>query len=173
LVQQAFEVVDPDPRSFVAALARAVDEMRAGRNPLDDGGVVGLFASPQQRTVLQQVQALMSLVEGHGNFVMDGPDVVGVRSTPGGWALILLAAVGLLAMIGAVVGQFVAWIGAVINTAQLPDKTWFIVLLVCGLLSFGFAAMVIYLIAGPQDAQPRPVPPIPAQPVAGRGAPVA
>ena len=71
LVQQAFEVVDPDPRSFVAALARAVDEMRAGRNPLDDGGVVGLFASPQQRTVLQQVQALMSLVEGHGNFVMD------------------------------------------------------------------------------------------------------
>jgi hypothetical protein len=113
------------------------------------------------------------LAYANGNFVMDAPDVVGVRSSPGGWALILLAVVGLLAMIGAIIGQFVAWIGAVINTAQLPDKTWFIVLLVCGLLSFGFVAMVIYLIAGPKDAQPRPVPPIPAQPPVGRSAPVA
>src|SRR3954462_12725882 len=100
----------------------------------------------------------------NGNFIMDGADVVGVQSTPGGWALILLAVVGLLAMIGAVIAQFVAWIGAGINTAQLPDKTWFIVLLVCGLLSLGFVAMVISLIAGPKDAQPRPAPPIPAQP---------
>ena len=71
LVQQAFEVVDPDPRSFARALSRAVDEVRNGRNPLDEGGVVALFATPDQRTVLQQVQALMSLVEGHGNFVMN------------------------------------------------------------------------------------------------------
>src|SRR5512133_3009674 len=102
------------------------------------------------------------LAYANGNFVMDGPDVVGVRSTPGGWALILLAVVGLLAVLGAVVAQFVAWIGAVINTAQQQDKTWFVVLLVCGLLSFGFIAIVIYLIAGPADPQPAPaLPPIP------------
>jgi putative hydrolase len=53
------------------AVTKAVDEIRAGRNPLDDGGVVGLFASPEQRGVLTQVQALMSLLEGHGNVVMD------------------------------------------------------------------------------------------------------
>ena len=65
----------------------------------------------------------------------------------------------LLAMIGAVIGQFVAWIGALINTSQLQDKTWFVVLLVCGLLSFGFVAMVIYLVAGPPDPRPRAVMP--------------
>jgi hypothetical protein len=110
----------------------------------------------------------------NGNFIMDGADVVGVQSTPGGWALILLAVVGLLAMIGAVIAQFVAWIGAVINTSELQDKTWFIILLVSGLLSFGFIAMVIYLVAGPADPQPRAVlPPIPMQQADGKHTPVA
>ncbi len=71
LVRQAFDLVDPDPRTMLRAVTKAVDEIRAGRNPLDDGGVVGLFASPEQRGVLTQVQALMSLLEGHGNVVMD------------------------------------------------------------------------------------------------------
>ncbi|HYL52510.1 MAG TPA: zinc-dependent metalloprotease [Acidimicrobiia bacterium] len=71
LVRQAFDLVDPDPRTVLRAVTKAVDEIRAGRNPLDDGGVVGLFASPEQRGVLSQVQALMSLLEGHGNVVMD------------------------------------------------------------------------------------------------------
>jgi hypothetical protein len=114
------------------------------------------------------------LAYANGNFVMDGPDVVGVRSTPSGWALILLAIVGMFTMIGALVAQFVAWIAAVVNTAQLPDKTWFIVLLVCGLLSFGFVATVVYLIAGPPVPQPRSVlPAVPAQPPASPRTPVA
>jgi hypothetical protein len=50
--------------------------------------------------------------------------------------------------------QLAAWIGAVINTYQLPDKAWFAVLLVGGVLGvafalFGFATMIAYLIAGP------------------------
>jgi putative hydrolase len=64
------EVIDPDPKRLVRALQRAVEEVRAGRNPLD-GGLVGLLASDEQREVLDQVQALMSLLEGHGNVVMD------------------------------------------------------------------------------------------------------
>jgi hypothetical protein len=112
--------------------------------------------------------------DANGNFIMDGPDVVRVRSTPAGWALITLAIVGLLAMIGGVVAQFVAWIGAVISTSQLQDKTWFVVLLVCGLLSFGFIAMVIYLIARPADSQPHLTrAPIPAQPASNGRTPVA
>ncbi|HEY5076838.1 MAG TPA: zinc-dependent metalloprotease [Acidimicrobiia bacterium] len=71
LVREALELVDPDPRTMLRAVSTAVDEVRAGRNPLDEGGLVGLFASPAQRGVLGQVQALMSVLEGHGNVVMD------------------------------------------------------------------------------------------------------
>ena len=71
LVEQALAIVDPDPGRLVQAMVRAADEIRKGRNPLDDGGLVALFASQQQRGVLAQVQALMSLLEGHGNSVMN------------------------------------------------------------------------------------------------------
>jgi coenzyme F420 biosynthesis associated uncharacterized protein len=71
LVREALELVDPDPRTILRAVSSAVDEVRAGRNPLDEGGLVGLFASPAQRGVLGQVTALMSVLEGHGNVVMD------------------------------------------------------------------------------------------------------
>ena len=53
------------------AVVHAVDEMRQGRNPIDEGGVVALFASAEQRETLARVQALMSLLEGHGNAVMN------------------------------------------------------------------------------------------------------
>jgi putative hydrolase len=71
LVEQALTIVDPDPGRLVQAMMRAADELRKGHNPLDDGGLVALFASPEQRGVLAQVQALMSLLEGHGNSVMN------------------------------------------------------------------------------------------------------
>ena len=61
----------PTRKAFMQAVSRALDEVRAGRNPLDEGGVVGLFASTEQRGVLAQVQSLMSVLEGHGNVVMD------------------------------------------------------------------------------------------------------
>src|SRR5882672_12904602 len=70
LVQQVFELVDPDPRTLARALSNAVDAIKRGQNPLDEGGLVSLIASPEQRGVLGQVQALMSLLEGHGNVVM-------------------------------------------------------------------------------------------------------
>ena len=71
LVESALSSIDPDPRRLVQALARAADEFRNGRNPLDDGGLVALLASDEQRGALAQVQALMSLLEGHGNAVMN------------------------------------------------------------------------------------------------------
>jgi len=71
LVERSLTMVDPDPRRLVQAMARAADEIRHGRNPLDEGGLVGLLASPEQRGVLAEVQALMSLLEGHGNTVMN------------------------------------------------------------------------------------------------------
>lgn len=40
-------------------------------DPIGDAGILGLLASHDQRGVLDRVQALMSLLEGHGHVVMD------------------------------------------------------------------------------------------------------
>jgi coenzyme F420 biosynthesis associated uncharacterized protein len=71
LVQQTLESVDPDPKRFLDALGKVVDDLRAGRKPLDDGGIVTLLATPEQRLVLDKVGGLMSLLEGHGDITMD------------------------------------------------------------------------------------------------------
>lgn len=71
LVEQTLSAVDPDPKRFIDALRRAVEEMRAGRNPLDEGGLIGLLATAEQQQAFQQVQGLMSLLEGHGDVTMD------------------------------------------------------------------------------------------------------
>ena len=71
LVDASLGMIEPDPKRLVRALERAAECARKGRNPLDDGGLVALFATDEQRAVIDQVQALMSLLEGHGNVVMD------------------------------------------------------------------------------------------------------
>jgi coenzyme F420 biosynthesis associated uncharacterized protein len=78
LVEQMLDAVDPDPRRFIDSIARAAESMRSGKNPLADGGVMGLVASREQREVLDQVSGLMSLLEGHGDVTMDraGADLV-------------------------------------------------------------------------------------------------
>ena len=85
----------------------------------------------------------------NGVLIMEGPDVVGVAPGAVGWTSLALAVIGGLAVLGGFIGGLVAWIGALVNTAELEDKTWFIILLVLGLLSFGFIAMIAYIIAGP------------------------
>jgi coenzyme F420 biosynthesis associated uncharacterized protein len=71
LVERTLAGVDPDPKVFVAALRRAVDEIRAGRNPLDEGGLLTLIAGPEQKAAIQEIGGLMSLLEGHGDITMD------------------------------------------------------------------------------------------------------
>lgn len=70
LVDQAMSVVTPDPRRLVQGLRRAADSVRAGRNPLEEAGLLGLVAPPEQLEVISRIQALMSLLEGHGDVTM-------------------------------------------------------------------------------------------------------
>lgn len=84
-----------------------------------------------------------------GAIVVSGAPPSTVDITPFGWSMILLGILAVLAMVIGSLAGLVAWIGALINTAQIDDKTWFILLLVLGLLSFGFVAMIAYVIAGP------------------------
>ncbi len=64
-------------------LGRISSEIRAARqagmDPIGDQGILGLIASPGQRDVIDKVQALMSLLEGHGHVVMDR---IGEREIP-------------------------------------------------------------------------------------------
>lgn len=71
LVDDLLGSIDPDPRRVVDALRAALEELRRGRNPLDDGGLVALLATPEHRGTIARVQALMTLLEGHGNRVMN------------------------------------------------------------------------------------------------------
>jgi hypothetical protein len=80
-------------------------------------------------------------------FIMDGSDVVGFRATPVTWTMVGIGVAGVLLVIGGAVGQFVAWIGALVRTVALTDKTWFVILLVTGLLGAGLVGMIVYLIA--------------------------
>jgi coenzyme F420 biosynthesis associated uncharacterized protein len=71
LVNDLLGSIDPDPKHVVTALRAALEEMRRGRNPLDDGGLAALLASPEHRGTIGRVQSLMTLLEGHGNRVMN------------------------------------------------------------------------------------------------------
>lgn len=72
------------------------------------------------------------------------------------WTTVSFMIVGFfIAAVGGVV-QITAWIGALVNTYQLQDKTWFGVLLAGGLIGLafslvGFAAMVAYVVSGPDS----------------------
>ncbi len=71
LVNQGLGSLDPDPSRFAEVLRRMTEEIRAGRNPLRDNGALGLVATPEQLEGLHRIQALMSLLEGHGDVTMD------------------------------------------------------------------------------------------------------
>jgi hypothetical protein len=85
-------------------------------------------------------------------FVMSGSDIIGIQGGAVAWSTLGLAAVGLVAIVGAMITGLAAWIGALLNTWQLESKTWFAVLLLTGIFNFGFIAMIAYLIAGPDGS---------------------
>lgn len=70
------------------------------------------------------------------------------------WTTVGFIIAGCVIALAGIAAQLVAWIGAVINTNALADKTWFYVLLIGGLIGLvvglaQFAVMIAYVIAGP------------------------
>jgi coenzyme F420 biosynthesis associated uncharacterized protein len=73
------DATDVDPAALARRLRAAVQSLRSG----DGGSFVELVQSPEQRVVLDRITGVMSLLEGHAEFVMDGvgPGVVPTVST--------------------------------------------------------------------------------------------
>ncbi len=71
LVQQLVASAKPES----GRLTRVVDELKMaaskGEPLIGESGLFGLFASDDQRALVDRVQALMSLLEGHGHVIMD------------------------------------------------------------------------------------------------------
>jgi coenzyme F420 biosynthesis associated uncharacterized protein len=70
-VNSMLGMVDPDPAQLFRVIGRIAEAIRTGRSPLEDGGLVALFASNEQRATLDRLGGLMSLLEGHGDVTMD------------------------------------------------------------------------------------------------------
>jgi coenzyme F420 biosynthesis associated uncharacterized protein len=82
LVNATLGSVDPDPKRLLDALRRSADAIRAGRNPLDEGGLITLLATPEQFVAIQQIGGLMSLLEGHGDVTMDRAGAEAIPNAP-------------------------------------------------------------------------------------------
>jgi coenzyme F420 biosynthesis associated uncharacterized protein len=59
-----------DARKLIASVRRALEEARRSGEGREMG-VLFLLMTPKQRETFRRMQALMSLLEGHANFVMD------------------------------------------------------------------------------------------------------
>jgi hypothetical protein len=112
--------------------------------------------------------AVVAIAIANNVFVMNGPDIIGLRGSALAWSLLPVGFVGVLAVLGGLVAGLVAWIGALLNTWQLESKAWFTGLLLLGMFNFGFFAMVAFVVAAPDGAGDAAVRPAQA---AGRATP--
>jgi coenzyme F420 biosynthesis associated uncharacterized protein len=80
LVGELLEPLQADPSGLGETLQRVFVEVRAGRNPLEESGVMGMLATPEQRLALSKISGMMSLLEGHGDVTMDR---AGAAEVPG------------------------------------------------------------------------------------------
>ncbi|WP_236243234.1 zinc-dependent metalloprotease [Streptomyces sp. CC228A] len=81
-IQSFLGATDVDPATVLERLREAAQAL-TGARPEDDGddggrSLVDLVQSPEQREILGRLTAVMSLLEGHADYVMDGvgPQVV-------------------------------------------------------------------------------------------------
>ena len=67
-----------DPAAILHRLRAAADAMAGAVRGSDGGSLIDAVATPAQREIMDRLTAVMTLVEGHGDYVMDavGPQVV-------------------------------------------------------------------------------------------------
>lgn len=71
LVEKLVETSKPESGQIQRVASELREAAAAGAPLVDETGIFGIFATPAQREVINRVQALMALLEGHGHVVMD------------------------------------------------------------------------------------------------------
>lgn len=71
LVSELVASAVPEPGRWARIIAEVRKSNTDGEPLIGETGLFGLFASTSQKDLLERVQALMSLLEGHGHVVMD------------------------------------------------------------------------------------------------------
>ena len=79
LIRGYFDSLDLDAGTLSERFKAAIRRFSDRSLPPEERNPVYLFASPEQRLMLDDIQALMAVVEGHGNYIMD---TVGSRVIP-------------------------------------------------------------------------------------------
>ncbi len=77
LVNELVDAVDPDPKQFVETIKKLAEQKKNGEDVME-GGISSMFASAEQKEIMDRMTGLMSLLEGHGDIVMDraGKDLI-------------------------------------------------------------------------------------------------
>ena len=71
LIDEAMGAMPTSGASVLTGLTRAASDALKGKSVLGEHGLVGLVASEEQLTAMRRLSALMSVLEGHGEVVMD------------------------------------------------------------------------------------------------------
>ena len=82
-VRAFIDASDLDPAQVLQRLRDAAGAVREAVVGGDGGSLIDALQTPEQREIVGRLQALMSLLEGHGDYVMDGvgPAVVPTAET--------------------------------------------------------------------------------------------
>jgi coenzyme F420 biosynthesis associated uncharacterized protein len=67
-----------DPAAILQRIRSAADAMAGAVRGGDGGSLIDAVATPKQKEIMDRLTSVMTLVEGHGDYVMDavGPQVV-------------------------------------------------------------------------------------------------
>jgi hypothetical protein len=133
-----------------ASQARRVAEPVTGATQMSKTTITRLFEAAIAAVVAGVVIGIAAVVAGlaNGAFVLGGSQAVTLNSGALAWTIGMLVIASLVTAAGTV-AAIASWVGALLNTSQLENKTWFAALLVLGLVSLGWLAMIAYVFAGP------------------------
>jgi hypothetical protein len=118
---------------------------------MSKGTITRLFVGAIVAVVVGSALGLAALGAALASDAIDfgGTYVIDVNGGTGAWIALGLVLSGALVLLAGTVAAVVSWAGALLNTWQLEDKTWFAALLALGLLGFGVVAMIAYVVAAP------------------------